>query len=82
MAEKLSVQEIMKSRLTIDDIVKKTKKFDSSEKSYGDDNIFEITKDKNKNAYVVMRFLPSGFKDIPPYVLEYKHFYQGKSGKW
>lgn len=64
------------------DLMKKLETETAGTKSFVDERFWEPTKDKAKNAYAVIRFLPVQKDDSLPWAKVFNHGFKNAGGKW
>ena len=51
-------------------------------KSYGDDRVWKLKRDKSDNGYAVLRFLPAAEGNELPWTRYWDHGFKGPTGQW
>ena len=65
---------------SMDDLTRKLDKMSSNTKSYEDDRLWKIERDKAGNGYAVIRFLDAPQEESSPWVRIWHHGFQGPGG--
>ena len=65
---------------SMSDLTEKLDKLNSNQKSYEDDRLWKIERDKAGNGYAVIRFLDAPEEETAPWVRLWHHGFQGPGG--
>jgi len=57
-------------------------KVGGDKKSYGDDRLWKLKRDKSDNGYAVLRFLPAAENNELPWTRYWDHGFKGPTGQW
>lgn len=79
----MSFADLKRRRQSVSKLAEAAEKVGSSnQKSYKDDRIWNLQRDKSGNGYAVIRFLPAAAGNELPWNRYWDHGFQGPTGQW
>lgn len=78
----MSFADLKRRRQSVSKLAEAAEKVGGSQKSYKDERLWNLQRDKSGNGYAVIRFLPAPEGNELPWNRYWDHGFQGPTGQW